>query len=599
MGSFLTKYGVLIIILVLGWKAFQHYKHIGPDNQVLRADGKGYYAYLPALFIYHDNQTNFIDYYEHKYNKPEDYADFRTKIDGVYVNKYYAGLAILQLPFFLVAHGLSTLLKLPTDGYAPLYQQFFVIGGLFYLYIGMQFFLLYVIAWNVKVWQALIVIICIIFGTNCYHYAVYEQCMSHIYSLSMICIFTYGIYKIIHKQSKKWIIISLFVLGIIIILRPVNIIIVCFIPFITGNWQNLKQGILFIFKNYVHLLIGVFVALIPFIIQSLLWHWQTGKFMVYSYGNESLEWTNPKIWHVLFGYRKGWFVWTPLAFLGICGLFTFVRDRFRFLSMFIFMTLVVYILSCWWYPDYGMGYGAREFIEFLFVPGIGLAYLFKISKALFARFSLILLCIIGIYVNQVQAEQYRNHIILWDGMTKEGYWRVFLKRSSGYYYWLEERDGFTQPLLINTSIDKSYLNDFEHSSGWENDNRTSNTISHTGKFSNYIDGHNSKSAIFTHKLTALELNNDSLIQASVWFYGPQPDFTALIISFENKGQIISKNDIRIRKFANENFSWNRAILKQTIPPNLPNGTIIKAYVDNTYNSEKFYLDDFRVDLVKK
>jgi hypothetical protein len=599
MQHFLKKYGVFLIMLVLTWKSFENYKHIGPENQVLRADGKGYYAYLPAVFIYHDNQTRFIDYYEHKYNNPDSYADFRNKEDGVYVNKYYAGVAILQLPFFLMAHVTSAIMHKPTDGYAPLYQQFFVIGGLFYLFIGMQAFLLYLLAFKVPAWQGLVVIACMLLGTNCYHYAVYEQCMSHLYSLSLISIFIYGTYRVIHTQSKKWIVISLFILGMIVILRPVNLIIVAFIPFIAGSWRNLKNGLRFVFGNYLQFVVGIFVALVPFIVQSLLWHWQTGKFFVYSYGNEAMEWGNPKMWHILFSYRKGWFVWTPLAFIGICGLLFIVKDTFRFLSISLFMLLVIYVLSCWWTPDYGMGFGAREFIEFLFVPAIGLAMLLKRARNGLIMLLLVLVFSFGIYVNQVQAEQYRHHIILWDGMNKDDYWRVFLQRGAGYYYWLDERDGFKHPDFINTKIDKSYTNSFEQPAGWDNDSRVSDKTVHTGKAANYIDNAHRVSAIWSHLLDENELRLDSLIQASVWFNGPQPDFTALVISFENKGRIISKNDVRIRKFADHNFSWNRAMLQQIIPAGLPEGTLVKAYVDDTYNEEKFFLDDFRVDLVKK
>lgn len=246
-----------------------------------------------------------------------------------------------------------------------------------------------------------------------------------------------------------------------------------------------------------------------------------------------------------------------------------------------------------------MGFGAREFIEFLFVPAIGLGLLFKRANTVLMQILLVFILSFGIYINQVQARQYRDHIILWDGMDKQDYWRVFLQTSPGYFYWLEERNGFQKPALINTKIDHSYLNDFEHPEGWENDMRVSEKVAHTGKFANFIDGDFPKSATFSHLLTADEIKNDSLIQTSAWFYGPQPDFTALIISFENNGLIITKNDVRIRKFADQNFNWNRAILQTNIPANLATGSTLRVYIDNTYNSEKFYIDDFRVDLVKK
>jgi hypothetical protein len=599
MEGFLKKYGVLILILFLAWKAFDQYKEIGPDNQVLRADGKAYYAYLPAVFIYNDNQFGFIAYYEHKYYHPGAYADFRNKTDGVYVNKYFAGIAVLQLPFFLMAHGISLAFHLTADGYAPLYQQFFVLGGLFYLFLGMQFLFLYLLRLNAKAWQAIAGIVVLLFGTNTYHYAVYEQCMSHIYSLSMFCIFIYGVFRILHTQSRKWLVISFFVLGMIIVIRPVNALIILFIPFIAGAPGVISQGWRFMIHNFKYLAAAFFAACLPIIVQLLLWHWQTGKFVVYSYGNESIEWGNPKMWHILFGYRKGWFVWTPLAFIGVCSLFIFIKDWFRFLTVMLFLLVVIYVLSCWWTADYGMSFGAREFIEFLFIPVIGLTVLLQKIRYGVIKILLLTLCCIGIYVNQVQARQYRDHIILWDGMNKETYWRVFLETSPGYYYWIEERNGFKKPQFISIGIDKRYLNDFEQPYGWEGEKNVSEKWVHSGVKANFIDKNLRKSVIFNHMLTKEEINHDSIIQAGVWFYGPQPDFTSLVIQFERNGKEISKNDVRIRKFADENYQWNQAILQSVIPAEAAPGTIIKVYVDNLHNDDTFYLDDFSVDMIKK
>jgi len=599
MNEFFKKYGVLLLIAVLAWRAFVQYKHIGPENQVLRADGKGYYAYLPALFIYHDGQMNFIDYYEHKYNPPEAYADFRNKDNGRYVDKYFAGVAILQLPFFLCAHAVSYLLHLPTDGYAPLYQQFFVAGALFYLFLGMQFFFLYLIAWKVRPWQAWLVIAMILLGTNAWHYTVYEQCMSHLYSLSMFGLFIYGTYRIIHTQSKKWLVISLFIFGMIVVLRPVNMVILAFVPFVAGSWPNLKNGIMFVLRSYASLAIGMLLALLPVVIQSLLWHWQTGKFLVYSYGTEGMEWANPKIFHILFSYRKGWFVWTPLAFIGVFGLFLSLKDWFRFFSISLFLLLVIYILSCWWTPDYGMGFGAREFIEFLFVPAIGLALILKRSKHWLLRIGFIIICLFGVYVNLVQEKQYRYHIILWDGMDKTDYWRVFLRNSPGYYYFLEERAGFVRPTLINTKVDKSFTHAFEHAQGWRNDDNVTKVEVHSGTWANYINNKHEVGAIFTYPIDSSIMQKDSLVQASIWFNGPQPDFTRLVIQFVKDNKEVARSFERLRKFADHNFSWNQAIVQAPIPKDLPKGSIVNVYIDNTYNTETFYLDDFRIDFIKK
>jgi hypothetical protein len=176
---------------------------------------------------------------------------------------------------------------------------------------------------------------------------------------------------------------------------------------------------------------------------------------------------------------------------------------------------------------------------------------------------------------------------------------VFLCTSASYYYFLEERQEFKKPEFVTQKIDQSFTNDFERYHGWENESRISEKVAHSGSKSNYIDVSHGRSAIFSHVLTTDELQNDSSVQASIWFYGPQPDITALVISFETKNKVVLKNDMRIRKFADHNYSWNRVYFQEAIPTGLPTGSVLKVYVDNKYNSDLIYLDDLEVDFIKK
>jgi hypothetical protein len=103
----------------------------------INGDGKGYYAYLPATFIYHDQPFNFIQKTEKKYYPESTRCDFRVNVKGKLVNKYFIGTALLWSPFFLLAHLLSHVLDLPLDGYVPLYQYSILIAAVFYLWLGL------------------------------------------------------------------------------------------------------------------------------------------------------------------------------------------------------------------------------------------------------------------------------------------------------------------------------------------------------------------------------------------------------------------------------------------------------------------------------
>src|ERR1700724_455948 len=79
-----------------------------PSISVIRSDGRGYYFYLPATFIYHDLTMNWTA----PQQKQEPWIDYQwyglTKAkDGNLLDRYTIGMAILWLAFFLVGCGVT------------------------------------------------------------------------------------------------------------------------------------------------------------------------------------------------------------------------------------------------------------------------------------------------------------------------------------------------------------------------------------------------------------------------------------------------------------------------------------------------------------
>jgi hypothetical protein len=125
---------VSILIVVssnLNWNK-DHWKGI------IESDAKGYYAYLPAVFIYKDLNFEFFHKIEkEKYYDKNLFYDYRSGAYGKTINKYYCGTALLEMPFFLTAHGLSYLINYDMDGYSKLYQVFINLSGIFYAFLGL------------------------------------------------------------------------------------------------------------------------------------------------------------------------------------------------------------------------------------------------------------------------------------------------------------------------------------------------------------------------------------------------------------------------------------------------------------------------------
>jgi hypothetical protein len=104
-------------------------------KSVIVSDARGYYAYLPTFFIYHDWSYDFLK----KREQPLfGYAscDYIRYVDGRPVNQYPVGTALLQSPFFLMAHGYEQITHGQGDGFSKSYQVSIVLASVFYLLLG-------------------------------------------------------------------------------------------------------------------------------------------------------------------------------------------------------------------------------------------------------------------------------------------------------------------------------------------------------------------------------------------------------------------------------------------------------------------------------
>ena len=102
----------LIFIIVL-WAAVNTSFKKDYKTGVIEADAKGYYAYLPAVFIYHDLNFGFYKQIEQEtYYNPNLSYDYLRVHNNKAINKYYAGTAVLLLPFFLAGHADNSFYRL-------------------------------------------------------------------------------------------------------------------------------------------------------------------------------------------------------------------------------------------------------------------------------------------------------------------------------------------------------------------------------------------------------------------------------------------------------------------------------------------------------
>ncbi len=395
-------------------------------------DGSGHYAYLPSLIIY--GSVDFTEVFNfEKSQRPPDYmGHYFHKVNGIFINKYTVGTALLQLPFFIIGLILSLLLGFSPDGYNIVFQYCSALSALFYVGIGLVYLVKLMESYSMdKRFAWAMSVICLL-GTNLFFYTFVDSSFSHAYSFSIITVFAYYVRRVFQYYSRWDVIRASFFLGIIFLIRPANILVVTAVPFLAGSSEKFIAAIKEKISNHDYLpaIIAFLLAFSPQLIINFL---QTGSPIIYGYQNEGFYFTDPQILNFLFSYKKGWFVYTPLFLLLVPGVIYMWRSqtKFSFFSFIFFFSLIVYVFSSWWNWYYGDSFGMRPMVDYygIFMLIISL-FIYNTCRNWIKRLTYVFL-VLAIVLNLIQSYQYAKGIIHADSMTKEAYWQVFLDMDKG------------------------------------------------------------------------------------------------------------------------------------------------------------------------
>jgi hypothetical protein len=295
---FVIPFILAIVVLSasnLNWNA-RYYKNI------ILSDGKGYYAYLPAVFIYRDLHFNFADSVEVQYYNKNTFYDYRAEVNNICIDRYFSGTAIAMAPFFFMAHGLSWLLGRPMDGYSMFYAIAVNIAAIAYLMLFLIYLKKLLRLFAVPESTQSIVLPAFVFGTNVFYYTNIEPSMSHVYSLAFITMFLYQIRRYLTGPSVRQLLYSALLLGMIMLIRPQNLLICLAIPFLADSREQLWRGIRFAFSRMQYAAASIGLVALICSVQLLLYKLETGRFLVDSYPGERFFWLEPEIANILFSY---------------------------------------------------------------------------------------------------------------------------------------------------------------------------------------------------------------------------------------------------------------------------------------------------------
>lgn len=442
--SFFSIIAIIIILAAYTYHTFNTKKYNNPsggNNSVIAWDVISYYAYLPATFIEKDYKFRFMDSTTNDYSRkywPEKISN------GNRVIKTSMGLSIMYSPFFFIAHSLSNSLGYEADGFTTPYAFALIFSSIIYTILGLILLRKILLKYfNDLIVTFTLLIICL--ATNLYWYVVVEGPVSHSYSFALFSTFMYLNEKWHEKQSWKNSILLGLVLGLISLVRPTNcIIIIIFLLYNVYSKSSFIDKITLFIKNYKKILIFALFTFIVWIPQLLYWKSVTGSWLYYSYGEyENFYFTNPKIFEVLFSFRKGWLIYTPVMIFSIIGIgMLWKMNKKYFFPILIFLIINIYIISSWWSWWYGGGFGMRPMIESYALLAIPLACFFKwiSQKKSYVKVPTIAIVTLFTFYTAFNTIQYYYGAIHWASMTKEAYIDSFgrITPSENFYNLLQD-----------------------------------------------------------------------------------------------------------------------------------------------------------------
>lgn len=502
-------------------------------DRVIVSDGKGYYGYLPALFIYHDTDYGFIEQYESDYFPASGqlFKDFRFDTGNGIVNKYFPGPAVLWLPFFGAGHAVALIFGFTTDGYSLPYQMAIAIAAFFYFWLALlilrKILRFYTKNENAIAWSLAATAL----ATNLIYYTVNAGCQVHVYNFFLINAFIYSVLAACKNGKPHYFAAAAFMFGMILISRPQNGLIVLALPFICGSSDSFLMFFRKAFTQVRILVPSAIALLVPLLIPVTYWYAKTGNFLLYSYGNETYNLLKPHLLSFLFSFEKGWLLYTPIAAFASLGLiYLFRKSKWQFFTLSVFLFFLVYFMSSWWIWTYTSYISQRVMIDYYAFIALLLVFIFKWIETNSKRIVLPIILFGFIVLNLMQHFQQLNWIYPAGPVTPRAYFANFFSFSKGTTFMIPENE------ILNR---QSYATDFESLKPlFYTQDFTFSTTNHSGKNALVLDKASNGKPLFIRGMSDYKDVYPVILKIGGWY---NPEVTDSTLTLEvNLGNFSGK-----------------------------------------------------------
>ena len=431
-----SRNGLMGLIAVFFLSAFFY-----ADNwrsSIYTGDSNGYYLHLASAFIYHDVGNYDRSITAMQQERPEvkdpreDVFGIRKTDIGKYSIKYTLGVAVLETPFFLIAHGIAWLSpEFAASGWTTPYQL--AIGLATWLYVMLGLVLLLSVLRN---WFTPLVSFAVIFtlalATNIlYHVSCIT--LAHGYLFFAHSLLLWLTLRFHRKPSGKGVLLIGMCVGLIALLRVPEVM-VAVVPLLWGvsDKHTLRARWTLLTSQPKLLVWSVVGFLLVFGIQLVYWKYVSGHWIYNSYGDEGFDFRHPHIIKGWFGYANGWLLYTPVMGLAVLGILLLHRYcRVALMPVVLFTAMHVYLHYSYYAYTFFPGLGSRPMIDAYPLLALPLASCYQWTVArTWSKVATFLFLLFCMYLNVLQTWQMDKGIIWSERGNRPFYWETFGKTRS-------------------------------------------------------------------------------------------------------------------------------------------------------------------------
>ena len=572
---------------------------------ILTWDAMGYYLYLPAQFIYHDlSRLSFIPDILREYNPTGSYYQAFPVPGGpagAMVMKYPIGLALLNTPFFWLGHWAAGYGNYARDGFSAPYQMAIAFGGLLYSLLGLGLLRRVLLRYVSDVVAALTLAL-LVLGTNYFHYAAIDGAMAHSTGFTLYALLLWLTVRWHAAPRRGWAAAIGLTLGLLVIVRPSDAVAVL-LPVLWGVTSRAaaRDKLRLLRQRWPDAALLVGCGLLAVLPQLLYWKWATGHFFVYSYEKQGFNFLHPHTWQVLFSFKKGWLMYTPLMALPVLGLAVlWRRNRAVGVPVLAYFLLNLWVVSAWDIWWYGGSLGQRALVQSYAALALPLAYLLawlgddRPTRPLL-RGAALLGCTLLVHLNLVQQWQYLNGIMDGENMNRRYFAAIFdnVHPTQDEINLFDTKNRLPGPIqdYAPRLLGQLTLEDQPVAAA----TGVTADAGHNSRQSYRTDPARPYSPILAVRLREANLQPGQWVRGSVVVnseYGAWGQ--KLVVSLERNGQTVQWENTRLQNALSISRRWTPVWLDVPLPLDARPDDLLKVFVLGE-NGSPCYIDDLRAE----